>query len=258
MIHNPSLMHTKIVLPISKTCMTIAAAKPPGLIITSLISPHPTLTAIAFWYLVIMIGHPQYSLYTTLLMLLHVIKSLWSHQSVLMMGRSLELSPVLNTFLRNQTTFMMRLWCIHQFWPDTHSCSVMKFQAGTYQTRSFAELTPKFQTCGTQSHKFQAPSPTPNNWDPRATYHFYSGLCHVVIDQVWLALLPAMVCNLIDTKEWNKKPWVSPPILQQLQQGQQLPSQQELWQFCKSSRDNHWLAIPSPSDLRHKKCHIYH
>jgi hypothetical protein len=161
MIHNPSLMHTKIVLPISKTCMTIAAAKPPGLIITSLISPHPTLTAIAFWYLVIMIGHPQYSLYTTLLMLLHVIKSLWSHQSVLMMGRSLELSPVLNTFLRNQTTFMMRLWCIHQFWPDTHSCSVMKFQAGTYQTRSFAELTPKFQTCGTQSHKFQAPSPTP-------------------------------------------------------------------------------------------------
>jgi hypothetical protein len=32
-------------------------------------------------------------------------------------------------------------------------------------------------------------------------------------------------------------------------------AQQELWQFCKSSRDNRWLAIPSPSDLRHKKCH---
>jgi capsular polysaccharide biosynthesis protein len=35
-------------------------------------------------------------------------------------------------------------------------------------------------------------------------------------------------------------------------------AQQELWQFRKSSRDNRWLAIPSPSDLRHKKCHIYH
>jgi hypothetical protein len=207
MIHNPSLMHTKIVLPISKTCMTIAAAKPPGLIITSLISPHPTLTAIAFWYLVIMIGHPQYSLYTTLLMLLHVIKSLWSHQSVLMMGRSLELSPVLNTFLRNQTTFMMRLWCIHQFWPDTHSCSVMKFQAGTYQTGSFAELMPKFQTCGMQSHKFQAPSPTPNNWDPCAAYHFYSGLYHVVIDQVWLAFLQWRAISLTQRNETKSHEW---------------------------------------------------
>jgi hypothetical protein len=29
-------------------CITISTAKLPGLIITSLISPHPTLTAIAF------------------------------------------------------------------------------------------------------------------------------------------------------------------------------------------------------------------
>jgi hypothetical protein len=80
--------------------MTIATAKLPGLIITCLISPHPTLTAIAFQYIIIMIGCPQWSHYDTALMLLHVIKSLWSHQSVPMMGRSLELSLVLNTFLR--------------------------------------------------------------------------------------------------------------------------------------------------------------
>jgi hypothetical protein len=42
------------------------------------------------------------------------------------------------------------------------------FKPGTYQTRSFAELTLKFQTCGTRSRKFRAPSPTPNDWDPRA------------------------------------------------------------------------------------------
>jgi hypothetical protein len=88
--------------------MTVATATLPGLIITSLISPHPTLTAIAFQYLIIMIGHPQCSHYDTTLMLPHVIKSLWSHQSVPMMGRSLELSLVPNTFLRNHTTFMMR------------------------------------------------------------------------------------------------------------------------------------------------------
>jgi hypothetical protein len=79
--------------------MTIATAKPSGLFITSLISPHPTLTAIAFQYLIIMIGHPQYSHYDTALMLLHVIKSIWSHQSVPMIGSSLVLSLVLNTFL---------------------------------------------------------------------------------------------------------------------------------------------------------------
>ncbi len=88
--------------------MTIATAKLPDLIITSLISPHPTLTAIAFFNIIIMIGCPQCSHYDTALMLLHVIKSLWSHQSVPMMGRSLELSLVLNTFLMNHTTFMMR------------------------------------------------------------------------------------------------------------------------------------------------------
>jgi hypothetical protein len=37
------------------------------------------------------------------------------------------------------------------------------FKPGTYQTGSFAELTPKFQTCGTLSRKFRAPSPTPND-----------------------------------------------------------------------------------------------
>jgi hypothetical protein len=58
---------------------------------------------------------------------------------------------------------------------------------GTYQIGSFAELMPKFQTCGTRSRKFWAPSPTPNDWDPPAAYRFYLDLCHVVIDEVWLA-----------------------------------------------------------------------
>jgi hypothetical protein len=40
-------------------------------------------------------------------MLLNVTKSLWYHQSVLMMGRCLEHSRVLKIFPRNQTTFMM-------------------------------------------------------------------------------------------------------------------------------------------------------
>ncbi len=71
-------------------------------------SSDPTLTAIAFQYLIIMIGHPQCSLYATALMLLHVIKSLWSHQSIPMMGRSQEHSTVLNPFLRNHTTFMTK------------------------------------------------------------------------------------------------------------------------------------------------------
>jgi hypothetical protein len=84
----------------SKMCMTIAAAKLPHPIITTLILPHPILTAIAFQYLIIMIGCPQSSHYNTALLLLHVIESLWSHQSVLMMGRSQEHSLVLNTFLR--------------------------------------------------------------------------------------------------------------------------------------------------------------
>jgi hypothetical protein len=111
-MHNPSLMHTRIRLLFSEICMTIAAAKPPGLIITFLISPHFILTAIAFWYLIIMIGYPQCSLYTTALMLLHVTKSLWSHQTVPIMGKSQEHSTVLNTFLRNHTTFMTK-WLMH-------------------------------------------------------------------------------------------------------------------------------------------------
>jgi hypothetical protein len=78
--------------------MTVATAKLPGLIITSLISPHPSLTAIAFQYLMIMIGHTQCSHDDTALMPLHVIKSLWSPQSVPMMGRSQEHSTVLNPF----------------------------------------------------------------------------------------------------------------------------------------------------------------
>jgi hypothetical protein len=46
-MRDPSQMHTRIGLLISKTCMTIAATKLPGPIITSLILPHPTVTAIA-------------------------------------------------------------------------------------------------------------------------------------------------------------------------------------------------------------------
>jgi hypothetical protein len=55
-----------------------------------------------------MIDHPQCP-DATVLMLLHVIISLWSHLSILMMGRrSQEHSTVLNTFLRNHTTVMMK------------------------------------------------------------------------------------------------------------------------------------------------------
>jgi hypothetical protein len=42
------------------------------------------------------------------LMLLYVIVFLWSYQSVPMMGRSQEHSSILNIFLRNHYTFMMR------------------------------------------------------------------------------------------------------------------------------------------------------
>jgi hypothetical protein len=44
---DPSPMHTRIRLLISKTCMTVAAAKLPGPTTTSLILPHPILTSIA-------------------------------------------------------------------------------------------------------------------------------------------------------------------------------------------------------------------
>jgi hypothetical protein len=89
-MHDPSQMHTRTALLSSKTCMTIAAAKLPHLIITSLILPHPILTVIACWLHIIMIGCPQCSLSATALMLLHVITSLWYHQSIPMMGRSQE------------------------------------------------------------------------------------------------------------------------------------------------------------------------
>jgi hypothetical protein len=56
--------------------MTIATAKLPGLITTSLILPLPILTAIACHLHIIMNGCPQCSLYATTLMLLHVIVSL--------------------------------------------------------------------------------------------------------------------------------------------------------------------------------------
>jgi hypothetical protein len=90
MMHDPSLMHTRIRLCSSETCMHIATAKLPGLITTFLILPHPILTAIACPLHIIMNGHPQCSSYATVLMLLHVIISFWSHPCVLMMGRSQE------------------------------------------------------------------------------------------------------------------------------------------------------------------------
>jgi hypothetical protein len=58
--------------------MTVATAKLPGLITTSLILPHPILTAIACGLNINMNGHPLCSChYTTILMLLHVIIALW-------------------------------------------------------------------------------------------------------------------------------------------------------------------------------------
>ncbi len=55
---DPSLMHTRIGLHSSKTCMTVATAKPPGLITASLILPHPILAAIACRLHIIMDGRP--------------------------------------------------------------------------------------------------------------------------------------------------------------------------------------------------------
>ncbi len=119
-MRDPSLMHTRIGLLSSETCMTIAAAKPPGLIITSLISPHPTLTTIAFRYLIIIIGCSQCSLYTTALtMLLHVIKSLWSHQSVPMVGRSTQQSWTL--FSVTALHSWQSDWCIPWYWSNWYS-----------------------------------------------------------------------------------------------------------------------------------------
>jgi hypothetical protein len=74
-----------------------------------------------FWYLIIMIGHSQCSHYDTALMLPHVIKFLWSHQSVQMMGRSLELSPVPNPPFSGTTLHSWGdVWRVCRFWPDTH------------------------------------------------------------------------------------------------------------------------------------------
>ncbi len=61
----------------SETCMTIATAKLPGLIITSVISPHATLTAIAFWYLIIMIHCQFCRMYILLYSCLSLIASAW-------------------------------------------------------------------------------------------------------------------------------------------------------------------------------------
>jgi hypothetical protein len=122
------------------------------------------------------------------------------------------------------------------------------FKPGTYQTGSFAELTPTFQTWGTRSRKFRAPSSIPNDWDPPAPYRFYSGLCQPRGDWRGLIGFPTMARILIDTKERKS----SDDFVSALGM-----TQQELWRFRKSSRDNRWLAIPSPSDPRDKKCHIY-
>jgi hypothetical protein len=149
----------------------------------------------------------------------------------------------------------------HQKIPRVSVCRLVlwSFKPGTYQTGSFAELTPQsFKLAAAVSSEplvlplmieILVPLPASTRPVPRGDWRGLIGF-------------PAMAHNLIKTKERNKKPWVSPPILQQLQQwqlqqGQQLPS--------KSSDDfvralaihNSWLAIPSPSDLRHKKCHIY-
>jgi hypothetical protein len=82
-----------------------------------------------------MICHPQCFLYTTSLILLHVIKSLWSHQSIPMMGRSLEYSLVLNIFLRNHSSFVMR--------DLMHPPILMKHIHGLmiiYETRRLSEM----------------------------------------------------------------------------------------------------------------------
>jgi hypothetical protein len=54
----PSLMHTRVGLPNSGTCMPFARANLPGLITTSLILPHPILMAIACHIHIIMNGCP--------------------------------------------------------------------------------------------------------------------------------------------------------------------------------------------------------
>jgi hypothetical protein len=109
-------------------------------------------------------------------------------------------------------------------------CVVLwSFKPGTYQTGSFVELTLKFQTCGTRSRKFRAPSPTPNAWDPRAAYRFYLGLWRMVIDEVWLAFPQWRTITLTQRNETKSHEW-APRSCSNCssdscrQQGQQLPS----------------------------------
>jgi hypothetical protein len=73
-------------------------------------------------------------------------------------------------------------------------------------------------------------------------------LCHVVIDEVWLAF-PQWRAISLTQRNASKS---SDDFIRGLG-----ITQQELWWFRKSSHDNRWLAMPSPSDLRYKKCHIY-
>jgi hypothetical protein len=108
-MRDPSLMHTRIGLCSSMICMTIATAKLPGLITTSLILPHPILKAIACHLHIMMDGCPLCFHYDTVLMLPHVIVSLYFHPSIPMMGRkSHKQLMVLNTFLMNHTTSKMK------------------------------------------------------------------------------------------------------------------------------------------------------
>jgi hypothetical protein len=115
------------------------------------------------------------------------------------------------------------------------------FKPGTYQTGSFAELTPR------QSFKLRHVV-TPVSSRP-LVLPLMIELCHVVIDEVWLAFLQWRAISL--TQRNTSKS--SDDFIRGLG-----ITQQELWRFRKSSHDNCWLAMPSPSDLRHKKCHIYH
>jgi hypothetical protein len=105
----------------------------------------------------------------------------------------------------------------------TVSCSevvLWSFKPGTYQTGSFAELTPKFQTCGMRSRKIWAPSPTPNDWDPCATYRFY---CTWACATWWLTRFDWLSHNGAQS-HWHK-------------------GMQQLWQFRKSSWDNPARAL---------------
>jgi hypothetical protein len=137
-----------------------------------------------------------------------------------------------------------------RFWFFGKHLVLWSFKPGTYQTGSFAELTPKFQACGTRSRKFWATSPTPNDWDPCAAYRFY---CTRACATWWLTRFDWLSHNGAQSHRHKKERKSSDDFVRALG----ITHQEELWRFRKSSRDNCWLAIPRPSDLRHKKCHIY-